>query len=83
MTRSLPTEQRDPLTAVADVLRRHDLEGFAARAAGSDGEVLLLRPPVGAAETALESPSLLQELRAAGFRYIALDLAPPAAEDVA
>lgn len=81
MRRSTQVAAPDPLVAVADILRSHDVKGCGARAAGNDGEVLLLRPRDGAAEAALASASLLEALRAAGFRYVALDLAPAGAED--
>lgn len=66
------------LDTAYDVLRRHGLPQCSARAAGVDGEVLLLGP-VGHEEAWLFGPGaepLLAELRAAGFRYVALDLAP-------
>lgn len=81
MKRSTPMGAPDPLVAVADILRSHGVEGCGVRAAGNDGEVLLLRPRDAAAEAALTSGGLLEALCAAGFRYVALDLAPAGAED--
>ncbi len=64
------------LEAARDALRRQGVTDCQARASGIDGEVLLLAPSPLAEDRLLDSPALLEELRATGFRYVALDLAP-------
>lgn len=67
----------DRVRAALAMLVRRGLDGCTARAAGSEGEVLLLAAPA-ADENRLRDaadPIFLAELRGVGFRYIALDLA--------
>lgn len=75
MSRAAPSEAADRLAVAGEVLRRRGLVGCGAAAAGIEGEVLLLTPRDAAQEAALVSRSLADELRAAGFRYVAIDLA--------
>lgn len=65
-----------PLAAAAAVLARHGAHQLRPSAAGVDGEVLLLRADGPPPADLLDRPALVEELRAAGFRYVALDLAP-------
>lgn len=76
MSRVTRVEMPDRLALVEEVLHRRGLDGCGAEAAGIDGEVLLLSPRGEAQEATLLSPDLSGELRAVGFRYIAIDLAP-------
>lgn len=73
-------EVPDRLEVAGEVLRRWGLAGCRAAAAGNDAEVLLLSPCSEQQEATLLSRALAEELREAGFRYVALDLAPSDAQ---
>lgn len=65
------------LDAARAVLRRYGVRRCEARPSGIAGEVLLLGASRAEERLLLGSPDLLEALRATGFRYVALDLAPP------
>ena len=75
------TDPRSPapaLEAALAVLAQAGLCGCGATAAGHGGEVLLLSVPEALEETITgpDGTRLRARLRDAGFRYVALDLAP-------
>jgi hypothetical protein len=73
-----PRTSVSALDAALAVLAEAGLAGCGATAAGPGGEVLLLSVPE-ALEEAITGPDgtqLRARLRDAGFRYVALDLAP-------
>jgi hypothetical protein len=73
-----PRGSSPELDAALAVLAQAGLSGCGATAAGPDGEVLLLSVPEALEETitGADGALLRARLRDAGFRYVALDLAP-------
>jgi hypothetical protein len=63
------------LDAARAVLRRYGVSDCVLRSGGVAGEVLLIAAPQMEEHRLLGATVLLQELRATGFRFVALDLA--------
>ena len=64
--------------AAAAALRARGLAGASVRAAGPEGEIAVVTLPVGEWARLLEpeSAAVVAEVKAEGFRYVALDLDP-------
>ena len=65
------------IAAAEQSLAGHALQGASVEAAGHEGEIAALSVPGAAWERLIgpEGPRLSEEIRALGFRYVALDLA--------
>jgi PP-loop superfamily ATP-utilizing enzyme len=70
----------DRQRAAAGALRAHGLPGARVRAAGPEGEIAVVSVPVEEWSRLLEPESarVVAEVKAEGFRYVALDLDPGA-----